>query len=297
MRGMSDAQRHVAVAAVPDRPAHAAGRTLGAWDERLLDGLNLPAIPEEIRLALGDALAAVAVEAEYLIALTTPPAVLVPFNRPRGATLVDALEALGTRLVAEATALEVATQGYLSVLEHRFPGVRDRANAVDPWWPLLETGAAAAPPVEVILRQCGFSYRHAVLARLSPNVEAMGEQLALTVHALASLPPAGATPAEVLYAGLYELSWALNGALIPQHVLARDERMLGLLPGIALLRRLDAVEDRSLTADIHWAEVCCDSARAALARSATSGESRDWLQQAVRGWEETLFFLRSLGTP
>src|SRR5258708_19081923 len=87
--------------------------------------------------------------------------------------------------------------------------------------------------------------------------------MALLLHALAALPPAGVAPTSALYAGLYELSSGLQGYAIPRHVLSTDERALGLLPGIRRFRALNAREDTALAAAIAWPR-----AQYAYARSA-----------------------------
>jgi hypothetical protein len=86
-------------------------------------------------------------------------------------------------------------------------------------------------------------------------MEAILEQLALTVYALCSLPPAGVTPVSTLYQGLYELSSALHGDIVPRHILGAsgDPRYPGALASITRLRALDASGDTSLESDLDWA--------------------------------------------
>src|SRR5262249_30549701 len=143
-------------------------------------------------------------------------------------------------------------------------GLLTESDQAEPWWPPFAGYTIPGEPLEVRLRRCGYAYRHVVAARLHANVEAIAEQLAFTLHALVTLPPAGVLPTQWLYSGLYELSGALQGDIIPHYINDVSAESPGLLSGIALLRALDAREDRSLKADIAWAQ-----SQFALARAAT----------------------------
>lgn len=304
------------------------------WDDRLYPGVAVRAIPAETRGQLAQALGALGVEAEYVLALVGPfarPAApgmpATPATRAEGERLLWQLDASGRRLIATAESLEVATQAYLAELERVAPELRDAAEpdgfAADPapWWPESDTSPFADGSLELGLCRCGYAYRHVVAAHLAEHTQAIGEQMALVLHALRTLPPAGVLPLENLHAGLYELAEAVQGDLVPRHLRDVSAQHPGLLSGIALLRRLDSTEDRSLAADIAWARgelAALDSLAAARpdpaagaaprrgfgslfhrgpARSADAGGpsgAATFLAQARRDWTETIATLENL---
>ena len=132
------------------------------------------------------------------------------------------------------------------------------------------------------------------------------EQLALFLHALNTLPPAGTLPASALYSGLYELTSGLQGYTIPTYITSTNEHQPGLLAGIARLRALDVQEDTALSADIAWAREQYTFARsvqrgrtpqAGSKNSANASMAVDtdrWMRVALRDWQDVLAALESL---
>ena len=156
----------------------AAATTSTGWDVRLYPGLHLAALPQETSDALAQALGTLGVEAEYFLGLArslgepSPPGTTL---RERGERFLLAAEASARRLLALAQPLELATQAFVSALERPSGGGRSHLDGGDVWWPTSEAEFALGEPLELSLRRCGFSYRHAVAAHLAPNVEAIGE--------------------------------------------------------------------------------------------------------------------------
>lgn len=224
------------------------------WDARLYDGLLTRRIAPETRSALMHALGDVGVEAEFLLVLVDA---LPSVGRPShmvGELFLQRLTSALTRLTEAAATLEVATQGYLTALEASYPDIQARPRD-EVWWPVFSGYSLRGEPLEARLRRCGFAYRHVVESRLPVHMEAILEQLALMVYALSSLPPAGVAPVSTLYHGLYELSSALHGDIVPRHILGAsgDPRYPGALASVSRLRALDASGDTSLESDLAWA--------------------------------------------
>src|SRR5262249_26494891 len=152
-----------------------------------------------------------------------------------------------------------------------------------------------------------YAYRHVVAAHLGLTLDAVAEEMALILHALNTLPPAGILPTSALYAGLYELTSGLQGFTIPTHITATDEQQPGLLAGIPRLRALDIQEDTTLAADIAWAREQYAFARSVQAGrvaqvAAPSGprgslsaapDARRWMTVALRDWQDVLAALES----
>ncbi|HLJ80358.1 MAG TPA: hypothetical protein VKT52_02655 [Ktedonobacterales bacterium] len=281
-------------------PAVARTQRESGWEERVYAGLRVVRVPPEIRASLTGALGELGVEAEYFLALIQGFPGVPPYAHERGEAFLLRLEAACHRLMAVAGTLEVATQSYLSALEAGYPGLRTQWDS-DAWWPPFGGYAMRGEPLELRLRRCGFAYRHVVAAHLASNVEAVAEHLALTLHALATLPPAGVLPAASLHQGLYELSSAMQGYIISHHVSDMDERTPGLLTGIAWLRGLDAREDTSLKSDIAWAQAQYNAARQLAARGgqpvaagASAGATPGWVAAALRDWQDTIAALERL---
>ncbi|HLZ22158.1 MAG TPA: hypothetical protein VKQ30_08550 [Ktedonobacterales bacterium] len=288
----------VRVTAAPTRTADVQRES--AWEGRLYAGLRVSRVSPEIRAALTGAMGELGVEAEYFLALLQHFPGMPPYPHERGEAFLLRLEAACHRLMSVAGTLEVATQSYLSALEAAYPELRTRWDT-DTWWPLFHGYAPVGEPLELQLRRCGFAYRHVVAAHLASNIEAVGEHLALTLHALTTLPPAGVLPAGSLHQGLYELSSTMQGYIIPHHVADINRQTPGLLTGIAWLRGLEAREDTSLASDIAWAHAQYAFARQIATQgshSGTPGVSSEaipaWATAAMRDWQDTIAALERL---
>lgn len=283
-----------------------------SWERRLYAGLGLPGM-DEPQQSLARALGEVGVEAEFFLLLTGSDSSLAGGTRAVADRFLQQLEVCCVRISAAAAALEVATQGYLSALDARFPRARLADAAAEPWWPAFSGFALSGDSLEIRLRRCGYSYRHAVTARLGSNIEAIAEQLALTLHALHSLPPAGVLPIPALYHGLYELSSALQGHIIPHHITETAAGSPGLLASLDLLRALDQHEDHSVQADIVWVQAQLAQARETLARLGVkrspfaalarlgskhapmaTPDTAAWVARTIRDWEDALSQLTAI---
>lgn len=276
-----------------------AGEGGGLWETRLYVGIRVASVPQDTRLQLAQALGSVGVEAEFFVALANTFLLGRRGSHDQGEIFLLQLEAAGLRLLRAAAALEVATQGYLTALEAGFPGLMSASDHAEPWWPAFAGYTIPGEPLEVRLRRCGYAYRHVATARLHANVEAIAEQLAFTLHALVTLPPAGVVPTQSLYSGLYELSASLQGDIIPHYINDVSAESPGLLSGIALLRALDVREDRSLKVDIAWAQAQLGLAHATTeqlraAHSAVPAATMQWAAQAVEEWHAIVEMLVSL---
>jgi hypothetical protein len=237
------------------------GATLEAaapgWDARLYDGLLTRRIAPETCGGLIRALGEVGVEAEFLLVLVDAlPGAARPM-RGDGEIFLQRLTASLSRLAEASATLEVATQSYLTALEAHYPGV-ENSSRDEVWWPPFAGYALRGEPLEARLRRCGYSWRHVVESRLPTHMEAILEQLALTLYALGSLPPAGIVPVSTLYHGLYALSSALHGDIVPRHIMSGsgDPRYPGALASVVRLRQLDAssgASGASLDSDLAWA--------------------------------------------
>ncbi len=260
-----------------------------AWERRLYAGLRVACVPAEVRNALAEALGEAGVDAEFFLLLINGSPGAGPFTHATGQALLRRLEVAGQRLCRTASALELATQAYLTALEAGYPGVRMEGERAETWWPPFEGYMLPGESIELRLRRCGFAYRHVVAVHLASNLESIAEQLALVLHALETLPPAGVMPITMLYQGLYELSSSLQGYTIAHHITDLNQHTPGLLTGIARLRALDAREDTSLAADITWAH-----AQYTFARSAGRADARGWAAAAAREWQNTIATLEHL---
>jgi hypothetical protein len=231
----------------------ATGGVPPGWETRIYSGVQVAEVSLESRSALASALGEAGVEAEYFLSLL---AAFPDPDLPTGEAterLYDALEAWAARLVAVAASLEVATQGYLGELDGLYPTLRDEAGSVsDVWWSPFAGHVRAGEPLAIRLRRRGQSYRAVVESRLPALIEGICEQMALLLHALSSLPPAGVAPARALYGGLNEITLALQADVVPRRVRDLSQDYPGLVTVIARLRaRLSApapIED-----DIAWA--------------------------------------------
>lgn len=269
------------------------------WEQRLYAGLQLAGM-DEPHLALARSLGEMGVEAEFFLLLTGSDASLAGTSRAAADYFLQQLEDSCRRICAAATSLEVATQGYLAALDARFPQAHLADMAPEPWWPSFSGYAPSGASLEMRLRRCGYSYRHAITAHLGSNIEAVAEQLALTLHALHTLPPAGVLPIPALYHGLYELSSSLQGHIVPHHITESASESPGLLMGIALLRLLDQQEDHSIEADIAWTQAQLAQARETLARMGAvrtplmTPDTAAWVARSVREWDDAVRQLTAL---
>lgn len=278
----------------------------GSWEQRLYQGLRLPGMDASQR-ALTRALGEVGVEAEFFLLLTGADATLAGGRRSDADHFLQQLEVSCLRICAAASTLEVATQGYLSALSARSTSGPLTETSAEPWWPAFLGFTLPSESLELRLRRCEYSYRQVTEAHLSSNIEAIAEQLALTLHALYTLPPAGVLPTAALYAGLYELSSALQGHIVPHHITETAPESPGMLAGIAQLRAFDHRDGHSITADIAWAQVQLDAAREASAHlgvkrspfsalahlglkrgQLTMPDTAAWLARSIREWEDTI---------
>lgn len=297
--GSGQARTSVVIPAVQPRvtalPALAPSTAFN-WENRLFAGLRLRAIPQETRAALVATFGDIGVEAEHFLALVND---FPGQNRP-SRELADVflmhLEASARRLSNAAAALEVATQSYLSALEAIDPNVRVSPDVNDVWWTEFSGGAFAGQSFELRLRMCGYAYRHVVAAHLASNIEAIAEQLALTLHALSMLPPAGVLSMGALYGGLYDLSSMFQGYLIPNHITDLNQQMPGLLTGIARLRLLASREDTSIESDLAWARAQYNHAsQLQLSLQPNSSHvSGQWASSAAREWVDCIQALEAL---
>jgi len=274
---------------------------------------------EEAHLALARALGEVGVEAEFFLLLMGAEASLAGATRSVANDFLRQLDDSCRRICAASASLEVATQGYLSALDSRYPQSHLSDAVPEPWWPAFNGFSLHAESLELRLRRCGYSYRQVIASRLGSAVEAIAEQLALTLHALHTLPPAGVVPTAALYHGLYELSSALQGYVVPRQITESASDSPGLLMGIQLLRLLDVQEDHSIESDILWVQAQLAQARetlarmgvkrsplaslAALARLGAKGramkeqDAAAWMARSIRDWEDALRQLTSLARP
>lgn len=282
-------------------PAVARVQHESVWEGRLYAGLRLSCVPSDIRASLTGVLGELGVEAEYFLALMQGFPGMPPYPHERGETFLLRLEAACHRLITVAGALEVATQSYLSALEVGYPELRAQGVDTDTWWPPFSGYALSGEPLELRLRRCGFAYRHVVAAHLASNIEPVVEHLALTLHALTMLPPAGVLPVASLHQGLYELTSAMQGYIIPHHVTDMNEQTPGLLTGIAWLRGLDAREDTSFDSDIAWASAqyafaCRLAAQNSQPGTAgvVPGAAPAWVASTLREWQDTIATLERL---
>lgn len=313
----------------------AAGQRMSApWEDRLYPGLSVRAVPSETLDALARALGLLGVEAEHFLE-STQKFTALPLKhtctRDEGELFLWDLEASARRIKDGTEAFELASQSYLSALESAQADVRrrkDGAAATDVggsggWWPAMDDAGPATESLELRLRRCGYAYRHIVSTRISTNVDAIAEQFALLLHALRTLPPAGVLPVTTLYDGLYDLASTFQGHLVPHHLSDLSDDMPGLVTGIALLRHLDATEDRSVDADLAWArEQLADLEKTAAqlatapsdsershkrggfaglfqrlqpgARKDGSSSAQAWIEQSRREWRDIINALTGL---
>ena len=257
-----------------------AGRTVTAgprlapaaagWDTRLYDGLRVSRVAPDIRVGLGAALGQIGVESEYLLVLVTSfPGEARP-GRALGALFLTRLITALERLVDASASLEAATQGFLTALDDAYPELSHARGWSGAWWPAFSGYTAPGAPLEARLRRCGYAYRHVIESHLPAHMEAILEQMALTLYALSALPPAGVAPIAALAQGLDELSSAMQGEIVPRHILglASDDRYPGALAAIERLMARDMAEETSLESDIAWARARYVAARDEEARLA-----------------------------
>lgn len=267
---------------------------LRGWEGRPLAGLTVASVAPQTRYALVRALGEAGVEAEFFLTLVQsfPPS--DQYSHAEGELLLLQLLAAAQRISRVAASLEVATQGYLAELARTNPEVRDASEQDEVWWSAFAGYALEGESLDLRLRRCGFAYRHVVELHLTVSVESIVEQMALTLHALHSLPPAGVVPMRSLYQGLYELSWAWQGDIVQHHLLDLGSQAPGLLTAIARLRTLDSSDDTSIESDLAWVHGQVARLRGAApvpGRRAAGGSSVDL---AALEWNETIIALEQL---
>ncbi|MEO7000210.1 MAG: hypothetical protein ABI068_00235, partial [Ktedonobacterales bacterium] len=190
-------------------------------------------------------------------------------------------------------------------LEATYANLRSGADDDDVWWPPFAGYTLEGEPLEARLRRCGYAFRHVSETYLSTHVEAILDQLALTLYALSTLPPAGVTPIRTLYQGLYELSSSLQGDITPHHIRSASAQHPGLLAGINRLRALDAQGDTGIESDLAWAQAQYTYARNAYMQTgqghaprinagAHTGDAHTWAAQAANEWRTVIGFLDRL---
>lgn len=292
------------VPALNPQQAHSSPDSTATWDRRLYAGLRVDCVPVEARATLAEALGNIGVEAEFFLMLVDSfPGPGAP-SRQLGEVFLLRLEASVLRIQHAAAALEVATQSYLTALDAGYPNVRAESEHAEVWWQAFSYAGTGGESLEMRLRRCGFAYRHVVATHLASNVEAIMEQMALTLHALNTLPPAGTLPAATLYQSLYELSSTLQGYVIPHHIADISESMPGIYTNIRHLHALTAQEDTSLASDIAWAQAQYNYAQSILAATSAHQpagpssmpvyDTRQSALAAVREWQEVLATLETL---
>jgi hypothetical protein len=245
-----------------------------------------------VRAALASAVGDVGVEAEYFLTLVGRFGYSVPAPAT-GEAFLRHLESACQRLRRVALALEIATQSYVTALAAGYPNTRLADGGDEVWWPPFTGYRQSGESLELRLRRCGIAYRHVVATHLASNVEAVAEHMALFLHALATMPPAGVLPASTLSTGLLELTSTVQGYVIAHHVTDLNNATPGLLTGIARLRALTARDDTSLESDIAWAH-----AQYALVRQPHAGSAGQdkwhWAQSAASEWQQTVASLEGL---
>lgn len=294
---------HVAAPAQPGRPSASTTQAAApTWEGRLYSGLRVVHVPPELRASLIEAFGETGVEAEHLLALVHSVLHARTASRELGDLFLRRLDASARRLAKAADRLEVATQGYIAALELMDTGVREAAAQEDVWWLEQTAASSSTEPVESFelrMRRCGFAYRHVVAVRLAVNVEAVSDYATQLLRALGTLPPAGILPVGSLYRGLDELTSALQGYVVPNHIADLSDQTPGLLTGIARLYALDAYEDTSIQSDIVWAQAQLAAAQNVQAhlgagRMGATGHGADWAVATVAEWRETVAALEGL---
>jgi hypothetical protein len=292
--GREQNQRAAAPTLLTTTPGDTALEAMAGWESRLYSGLRMPRLPADTSGRLAEALGTLGVEAEYFLKLLAG----FPSNdKPshiQGVIFLSQLEAAARRLYHIADTLEIATQGYLTALEAGYPEIRGQNADTDPWWLAPENFELPGESIELRMRRCGFAYRHVVEVYLGANISAIASQMSLVLNALTILPPAGVVPASSLYQGLYELSSAIQGHIVPRHIGDLDSRTPGLLTGISRLRRLDVEEETSLESDLLWAQAQLESVQNFLKSAKISNAQREWAMIAATEWRQTIQLLGTL---
>jgi hypothetical protein len=308
-------RRHQVSSASPREGSPTAARFAG-WEARIYPGLQLASAPPDVQQELASALGAVGVEAEYLLRLLAdfPGA-----ERPSGAAgeaLLARVAAFAERLIPLAEELEVATQSFINAVADDAglfgePAHLDQLTAqAEPWWPPFAGWWLEGEPLGLRLRRCGLSYRQLVAVRLPDTLEAVAERMALVLHALRTLPPAGTVPAGAVTQGLAELADTVQGDVVLHFIRDLGPEYPGLTSAIARLRRLAANEDTSIAGDLAWARQqyaavagVTPPAPGPFARLFGSGARRAapgsagtarWAEQASADWRALIAALEAL---
>lgn len=281
------------------------------WETRLGAGLALSAVPSEIRSPLEGALGMAGVEAEYFLTLarslhsgasSSATVADAASARARGEAFLVALEAAGRRLRATASRLVVAIHPFLSALAASHPSVRSDAESAPPWWDQPDPERWTGLTIEMDLRRHGYSLRQVAQARLGEIVEALCERMALTLQALATLPPAGVLPVATLAAGLEQLAELWQEDIANGLVRDISPEYPGLLTALAQLRAEDAAQGADLEADIAWAHaqyaLAHGSQQQATQRVEGSmvraAERAAIVNEAMRSWQDTITTLEQM---
>lgn len=263
------------------------------WSGRIYDGLRVRDVSPEIHGVLVQATGEIGTEAEFYLSVLAAFLSDGRANQAVGDRFLRQIEMSAYRLATSAELFEIAVQSYLRSVELLAPGMRERVSAAPVWWTDRAWSDERDVAIEMRLRACGYPYRVVVGLQLPVHIESMAQQLALVLHALQCMPPAGVLPFEELCAGLYELASIVQGDVALRHIRDVSSSYPGLLSSIAQLRAFAAQGDCSLASDIAWAQaqyasVVDQSRRLSAQRLAPQSPGQagllDWTSHAAHEW-------------